>query len=1255
MSHWKISMDTGGTFTDCIAQTPQGDTKHLKILSSSVIRIRVDYWLSDYVVKVSGSWPVEHDLFKNFTLRLLTKREDSFIIQSVDLVKSEITLQQRCKSKPTNLYAEITSHEEVPVFAARLLTSTPLHKKFPFIELRLGSTRGTNALLERKGSSTALIVTKGFKDLLIIGDQQRPNLFALAIQKPQPLYHYVFEVDERLDAQGKIKRKLNREALQQIIKTIKRKKLDSVAVALLHSYKNPAHEQRIYRELRKSKIHFVSLSHHLSPEIKIVPRAQTAVVNAYLHPVIHHYLSGIQKKLQSKQFQVMSSAGGLLPVETFQPKDSLLSGPAGGVLGAFAKGQQSGKSNIITFDMGGTSTDVSLCNNRVHYRYECRVGDFTMFSPTMAIETIAAGGGSICDFDGFRLIVGPHSAGANPGPACYGAGGPLTITDVNLLLGRLDENHFAIPVYKSYAQAALDKIVWAVNQKFKKKISQEEIVLAFIQIANEKMAEAIRKVSVQQGYDPIDFSLLSFGGAGGQHACSLADMLKINSIIVPYEAGLLSAYGIQQATIEKIVQRQLLLSLDDFQNQQNQLFTDLESEAKKFLLNECYDSSELICENKFIFMRLVGQETSIEIEQTGEKSIVELFKVQYKKIYGNWIDRPIEIERIRVRVIVKHEVLRKPSLSIKSHAPTTTSSIKIWDNNQWNSAKVYRWENLKPGAQIQGTALIISNNATVFVQHNWRFALNENNTGILTCDRVGSKQSIVKAEAAQLELYTNRFTAVAQEMGAMLQRTAFSVNVKERLDFSCALLDADGKLIVNAPHIPVHLGSLGVCVREVAGVIPPQAGDVIITNHPAFGGSHLPDITLIKPVFYKNKHIGYAANRAHHAEIGGKQPGSMPADATRLVEEGVIISPTWLMRNGKPMWSSIEAIFKQAPYPTRAWQENLADLQAAFASLIHGEEALLALCNEFGVQEVTHYMQLLCTHASSFMVSTIKKLNASLFYAQEKLDDGSWLRVRIQKNKNRLRIDFSGTSGVHPGNLNATRAIVNSVILYVLRLWINEPLPLNEGLLEPVDIILPICLLNPNFSVEQKNMPAVVGGNTEVSQRLTDTLLKALKLSACSQGTMNNVLFGNERFGYYETICGGTGATNGYDGASAVHQHMTNTRITDPEIMELRYPISLNQFSVRKNSGGKGKWRGGDGVVREIYFNDTLSLTVLTQHRIEEPYGMRGGKSGKRGKQYLIRKNGILEKLKPIDGTQVYSGDRLIIETPGGGGWGSLR
>ena len=486
MSHWKISIDTGGTFTDCIAQTPLGETKYLKILSSSVIRVRIDNWLSDYVVKISGSWPVEQNVFKNFSLRLLNKKTESFTIQSVDIVKSEITLQQPCKSKPVNLYAEITSHEEVPVLAVRLLTSTPLHKKFPPIELRLGSTRGTNALLERKGSNTALVVTKGFKDLLIIGDQQRPNLFSLSIHKPQPLYRHVFEIDERLDAHGSVKRKLNQQALQQIIKTIKQKKIDSVAIALLHSYKNPKHEIVTQRLLKQANIHYVSVSHQLSPEIKIVPRAQTAVVNAYLHPIIHQYLSGIQKAIQSKQFQVMSSAGGLLPVKSFQPKDSLLSGPAGGVLGAFAKARQSGKSNIITFDMGGTSTDVSLCNNRVQYRYECRVGDFTMFSPTMAIETIAAGGGSICDFDGFKLIVGPHSAGANPGPACYGAGGPLTITDVNLLLGRLDENHFVIPVYKSYAQAALDKIVKSVNQKFKKGITQEEVLLAFIQIANEK-------------------------------------------------------------------------------------------------------------------------------------------------------------------------------------------------------------------------------------------------------------------------------------------------------------------------------------------------------------------------------------------------------------------------------------------------------------------------------------------------------------------------------------------------------------------------------------------------------------------------------------------------------------------------------------------------------------------------------------------------------------------------------------------------
>jgi 5-oxoprolinase (ATP-hydrolysing) len=1254
MKPWQIWVDTGGTFTDCIAHTPHGDIRRLKVLSSGTLKGLVVEQKSSRQLKVQLHWPVTKDIFEDFAITFFDTKKTSARIDKVTLGESIIHLSASLKHKiKAGTTFEISSREEVPVFATRLLTETSLKKKFPKIELKLGSTRGTNALLERKGAPTVLIITKGFKDLLLIGTQQRPDLFAVNIVRPQPLYDSVIEVDERIETKGKVLKALTKKTLQKVLKEVRKSKCNSIAIALLNSFENPSHEKLIKESLINWGYDFITASHEISRQIKILPRAETTVANAYLAPIIRTYVANIQSGLSQAKLKLMTSAGGLVDAANFFPKDSLLSGPAGGVAGAVTSAQLSGINRIITFDMGGTSTDVSLYNNQYSYRYESKVGDIRILSPSLDIETIAAGGGSICDFDGYKLLVGPHSAGASPGPACYGSGGPLTITDVNLLLGRADAVFFSIPLYKDKSEVALNLVIEKIKSATGRRPTREILLQSFIQIANEKMAEAIRKVSVQQGHDPADYTLLSFGGAAGQHGCSLAELLNMKKILIPYDAGLLSAYGIGHAQIEHFEERLLLQDLTATEKSLEKNFQKLYRSGLAKLKKDGFKEEEIATSKRLVFLRFKGQESSLEANFRKGQSVKSEFKVKYKSIYGHWLsDREIEVESIRLVLTVKQAKPINRRSKANLHIPPSLKQAKIFEAGSWKQMKVYRWENLISGAVVKGPALLVSNNSTTVVDRYWTFRLDKNNNGIL--DSTARVKTIAPhSREALLELFSNRFTAVAQEMGALLQRTSFSVNVKERLDFSCAMMDAEGYLVVNAPHIPVHLGSMGVCVREVSKVLKMRAGDVVITNHPAFGGSHLPDVTLIKPVFWKKKLIGYVATRAHHAEIGGIKPGSMPANAKTLEEEGVIITPTLLVDQGNVRWDKVRKILTSGKYPTRLIEENLADLNGALAAVNLGEEALQSLCFQYGASEVSFYMKELRSYAATLLQKKLASVKVKSYFAKEQLDDGSPLSVKFTiKRDGRLGIDFSGSASVHAGNLNATKAIVQSVILYVLRLWVNQPIAMNEGLMSPVDIKLPLGLLNPDFNGE--TLPAVVGGNTEISQRLTDTLLKALGLVACSQGTMNNFLFGNQRFGFYETICGGTGAGPGFDGTDSIHSHMTNTRITDPEILELRYPVRLERFEIRKNSGGEGKWQGGNGVVREITFKEKVEVNILSQHRIEKPYGLRGGSSGKAGKQKLINQKKIIQ-LKGMDSVVAEKGDRIIIETPGGGGYQKKR
>ncbi|MEI7581832.1 hydantoinase B/oxoprolinase family protein [Runella sp.] len=1289
---WQIWIDTGGTFTDCLALSPSGELKRTKVLSSSFLRGRIAKKISPTTFQIITSWAFDTELVKGFSFRVVGQNE---FIKIADVQGNTLILAHDLYasdgSKPSDAYSEevdfeITTHEEAPVLATRIVTETLLSAAFPPLSMRLGTTKGTNALLERKGAKVTLFVTQGFKDLLRIGTQQRPNLFQLAIPEPTLLYNEVVEIEERLDAAGHVLQPLDVTKLTQ-------PKDNSIAISLLHSYLNPIHEQQLQHCFQEQGHEYISSSAELYAGINYLKRTQTALVNAYLQPILSDYLTNITRSFQTPPrsrsskstpvkedllkktdgvVKVMTSAGGLVSAAAFCAKDSLLSGPAGGMVGAAAIAQRLGFERCLTFDMGGTSTDTARFDGKLDLEFITRIEGIELHNPTLAIETVAAGGGSICYFDGQKLRVGPESAGANPGPACYGAGGPLTITDVNLLLGKLDTSRFGIPVRLEKAQEALNAIQAQIFTQTQHRLSEIELLRGFEQIANEKMAEAIRSISVAKGFDPKAYPLLTFGGAGGLHGCQLAEILGISTVILPYDAGLLSAYGMGQARAQRIVSRQILKPFTEFESAFESLLSTLITEGKNLLseegVTEFDDKNNLV----LFYLRFKGQESTIEVSWKSEYQWNDLqtaFYEKYRQIFGYCPDNlVIEVESLKV-IIAEKAVYggRRSALQF------TAGGVPLYSPQQEakpyrfsETCKVYDWSQLGAGDYFNGPAVLLNPSSTSFIPEGWQVVITPTLDAVVEFtgrdlrDAVpdlhwgGTRSSKTQNQTIELELFTNRFMAIAEEMGAQLQRTAFSVNVKERLDFSCALLDSDAELLVNAPHIPVHLGSLGVCARLVREKIAIEVGDVIITNHPKYGGSHLPDVTLLSGVFTpENELIGYVINRAHHAEIGGRTPGSMPPDATSLTEEGVVILPTYLVKNGEMQWETMKELFTQDPYPTRALTENIADINAALASLRSGESALQSLVAQHGLTKVHLYMQLLKNSAFEALQEVLKPFQNQTFTANESLDDGYEINVSINRSLSDLVFDFTGTSSRHPNNLNANISIIYSAILYVLRLLVNQNIPLNEGLMQGVKVILPDdSFLHPVFSDDATQCPAVVGGNTEVSQRLVDTLLKAFGLAACSQGTMNNFLFGSTGFGYYETICGGTGASEGANGRSAVHQHMTNTRITDPEELERRYPVRLREFSVRKNSGGQGQWQGGDGVVRHVEFLAPLRVTLITQHRVVSPYGLQGGENGLIGRQTLTRSDGSAETLSGICSIMVEAGDRLCIETPGGGGYG---
>lgn len=1256
---WHIWVDTGGTFTDCLARNPSGRFHRAKVLSSGRLRAIVLQVIDHKTFRLSVSAEVPDGFLDGTQLILSETNAPVGKVKSylADSGLCHLTEEAKSSMKIGDL-VELDFDEEAPILAARVVTLTPFAEKLPSSVFHLATTKSTNALLERKGDRTAFLVTKGFKDLLRIGDQKRPHLFDQLIRKNPPLHDLVLEVDERLDAQGHVLKAPLDSELKSMVEKLVEQGIKTVAIAFLHASKNSQHETMVAELLRSGGIPYVSCSSQLAPFIKILPRAETAVVNAYLTPLMQTYLDQVEQTLGEGPFRIMTSAGGFVSRRDYTAKDSLLSGPAGGLVGAATVAEQCGVSKTIAFDMGGTSTDVARFDGKYDYQFEQRISGVRLLSPSLKIETVAAGGGSICSFQHGVFEVGPESAGASPGPAAYGAGGPLTMTDVNLLLGRMDPDMFGIPADVQASSRAALEVLKCVDTDRRRQLNLESMLQGFLDIANERMADAIRGISVREGYDPAEYALTAFGGAGGQHACRIAEILGVDRILFPAEAGLLSAYGLSHARMERFAEQQVLEVWDAFHMSFEEVVSTLEEQAKYALLREGLDPESVSIARRIVQLRLLGQETAESVDWEPELDLIQVFHERYEEVYGYLPEnKPVEIVSIRVVSTMLSAGIEDETFP-SSRAAEPRKSIRSFIQGEWQSVPVFGRDVLVPGDAIQGPALVQDRFSTLCIDTNWKASVGS--AGTIRVDRVSVKQhkgSVDVSSSAgdmELELFTHRFFQLVEEMGLMLERTAISTNVKERLDFSCALLDAEGELIANAPHIPVHLGAIGLCVRRIAADFVLKPGDMIVTNHPGYGGSHLPDVTVISPVFDR-KHvlIGFVANRAHHAELGGIRPGSMPPNAEHLGEEGVVIPPTYLYREGRPCFEELEAVLRRADYPSRSPNDNVADLQAQAASNRKGGSALQNLVDTYGLQTVRRHMRAVKEHASKLLSQRLALFEPGVYHAEELLDDGALLKVKITLSELGASFDFTGTSHTHPGNLNATPAIVRSVVLYVLRLLLTDSIPLNEGLLAHVSMTLPISMLNPIFDMEPDRCPAVVGGNVETSQRLVDLLLKALNVMACSQGTMNNLIFGNNKVSYYETICGGAGACGQGAGADAVHTHMTNTAITDPEILENRYPVRLHQFEIRKGSGGLGKHRGGDGVVRTLEFLEPLSISLLTQHRKYGPFGMDGGQAGKTGRQRLVHPGGEEVELASICGMEVSPGDRLVLETPGGGGYGS--
>ena len=1130
--------------------------------------------------------------------------------------------------------------------------------------VKMGTTVATNALLERKGDRTLLLITKGFGDLLRIGYQNRPLLFDLNIQLPELLYDRVVEVSERLDAEGEIIKSLNENEVRTALKKAKIDGINSVAIAFMHSYINPNHENIIAEIAHEEKFDQISVSHKVSPLIKLIGRGDTTVVDAYLSPILRRYVNQVSEELEknkSTKLMFMQSNGGLTDANLFQGKDALLSGPAGGVVSMVQTGKQAGYNKLIGFDMGGTSTDVCHFAGEYERSFETELAGVRIRAPMMQINTVAAGGGSILSFRDGRFQVGPESAGAIPGPASYGKDGPLTVTDCNVLLGKLHPEHFP-NVFGKTGDKPLN--VEIVRKKFlvlskeisiqTKKPEMDIIFMAegFLKIAVENMANAIKKISIQRGYDVTNYTMNCFGGAGGQHACHVADALGISKVLIHPYAGVLSAYGMGLAEIRSIREGHLEQNIEEIENAKV-LINKLSLKANEDLKKQGIEKSSIKLVKR-AFLHYQGSHQNLEINFDTIDKMRESFEQEHKKRFGFFVDgRTIFVEMITVEAIGKASEINKLSnISSQSKVAVPIAHKMMYVDKVVNSVPIYQRSDLKIEQQIIGPAIISEATGTNIIERGWLGSLDKYYNLILSRseEKKLEKGLGTSVDVVMLEVFNNLFMNIAEQMGATLANTAYSVNIKERLDFSCALFDNSGALVANAPHVPVHLGSMSEAIRTVIklnknDIFP---GDVFVLNAPFNGGTHLPDVTVITPVFDKDgKQITFfVASRGHHADIGGKTPGSGPPDSKHIDEEGVLIDNFKMFDKGVFRESEIRKILSSGRYPCRNIEHNMADLAAQVAANNTGIVEINAMIEQFGIETVHSYMNHVQDNAEECIRNAIVNLKEGKY--EYELDNGEYIRVRItiDKIKREATIDFSGTAPKNPFNYNAPMAVCHAVILYVFRTLVGNNIPLNEGCFKPLNIIIP-----NNSMINAKYPSAVIAGNTEVSQLTCNALFGALGVIAGSQATMNNFIWGNDKIQNYETICGGTGAGPNFHGTSAVQTHMTNTRSTDPEILEARFPVRLEEYSIRKNSGGKGMFNGGDGVTRKLRFLEPMTVTTLCSHRKVQPFGLNGGEPGQCGKEWLEKEDCKID-LKGNDSCEVSVNDLFVMQTPGGGGYG---
>ena len=1119
--------------------------------------------------------------------------------------------------------------------------------------LRIGTTVATNALLERKGAPTCLAITRGFADALVIGHQERADIFARDVSRPPPLFARVVEIDERIGADGKVHRPLDDNAARAALQAAFDAGVRAIAIVLVHGYRFTAHEAALAEIAAAIGFTQISVSHRVAPLIKLIGRGDTTLVDAYLSPVLDRYVASLSAALgQGALF--MQSSGGLIDGALFRGKDAILSGPAGGIVGMAATARQAGFDRVIGFDMGGTSTDVSHFAGQYERDTETLVAGVRIRAPMLRIHTVAAGGGSICRFDGQRLLVGPDSAGAAPGPACYRRGGPLTVTDCNVMLGKLRPELFPA-LFGPEGNQPLDAAATAARFA-ELPLDPHRAAEGFVAVAVANMANAIRKISVERGHDVTRYTLACFGGAGGQHACLVADALAMDRVMIHPLAGVLSAYGMGLADRRILREATPALTFDDAPGIA-QAVTALAEKARAALIAQGVDPATITLERR-LHLRRGQSDHTIEVDLADTEAMTAAFDAAHLAQFGFVATAPLIVDRITVEAVAANEPVEAVVTALPTAPPGASQTVPVYLDGAWRETRVLQRDTLPAGYQLDGPAIIVDAVSTTMVEPGWRARVDA--IGNLILDRVSPRVAAAigaEADPVRLAIFAGFFMSIAEEMGAALQRSAASVNIRERLDFSCALFDARGNLVANAPHMPVHLGSMGESIRTILANRGDGAdgrgfrrGDVYALNAPYRGGTHLPDITVIMPVFTDEgaEPACFVAARGHHADVGGITPGSMPPDSRSVAEEGVLLDDVLVVDEGRFREAALRALFASGPHPARNIDQNIADLTAQLAACARGAACLRQAARDYGAEVVSAYMEHVQANADAAVRRLIARLDDGDFaYA---MDDGAVVRVaiRIDRARRAMTVDFTGTSEQRPNNFNAPSAIVRAAVLYVVRALIDEPMPLNDGCLRSVTIHIPEgSMLSPRYPA------AVVAGNVETSQVITDALFGALGAIAASQGTMNNFTFGNDRHQYYETIAGGAGAGPDFHGAPVIQTHMTNSRLTDPEILETRFPVLLEEFSIRRGSGGAGARRGGDGGTRRLRFLEPMTACLLANRRVVPPFGLKGGADGDPGAATVARAGGGSETLGSTARVEMAAGDVFIIETPGGGGYGA--